>query len=95
MSDHDTNKKAPQKAAKSQTSASGTKSIPPQLNLQNTIGNQAILRLMRQESPQAAPSIQRDSHEHGLAAHRVRVFNVKEMKSSFNARSSSVMVVVR
>jgi len=67
MSDHDTNKKAPQKAPKSQTSASGMKSIPPLLNLQNTIGNQAILRLMRQESAQNSPSVQRDMHEHGCS----------------------------
>jgi hypothetical protein len=58
------NKKSNQKTSKSQNTPS---SIQIPRNLQNTIGNQAMLRLMRQESPQATPSIQRDRHEHGCS----------------------------
>ena len=61
------NKQANQKTTNPQSTQKGSKSVPPLLNLQNTIGNQAMLRLMRQSATESTPSIQRDMHEHGCS----------------------------
>ena len=57
-------KRSIQKTSKSQNTRSPVQ-IPR--NLQNAIGNQAMLRLMRQSATENTPSIQRDMHEHGCS----------------------------
>lgn len=64
MTEH--SKKSNNQVSRKVTKSPGTQStVPLSRNLQNTIGNQALLQMMRQNASPADGAIQRDSHERG------------------------------